>query len=142
MRAGRRAPMGRRFDDAVYALVRRVPPGRVVTYGQVAALLGAPRAARAVGQALHRCPPGVPWHRVVNRRGGISKRPNASSMLSQRLLLLREGVRFGQGRVDLARYGWAKARPRVDVDRSSACVTGAEKAARRAHAAGAALPTA
>ncbi len=115
--------MGRRFDDAVYALVRRVPAGRVVTYGQVAALVGAPRAARAVGQAMRRCPPGVPWHRVVNGRGGISKRPNAGSMLSQRLLLLREGVRFGQGRIDLARYGWRAARPRVDIDRLSAAVT-------------------
>lgn len=105
-----------RFDGAVWALVRRVPPGRVVTYGWVAARLGAPRAARAVGQAMGRCPSGIPWHRVVNGRGGISRRPNPSSMLSQRLLLQREGVRFTRGRVDLARYGWRAARPRVLVE--------------------------
>jgi methylated-DNA-protein-cysteine methyltransferase-like protein len=111
----RRAP--RSFERAVYGLVRRIPPGRVVTYGQVAALVGVPRAARAVGQAMRRCPAGVPWHRVVNGRGGVSRRPGVSSMLTQRLLLAREGVRFVRGRVDLARYRWTRgaARPRVDI---------------------------
>jgi methylated-DNA-protein-cysteine methyltransferase-like protein len=112
------------FDRAVYTLVRRVPTGRVVTYGQLAALVGAPRAARAVGGAMRRCPPGVPWHRVVNGRGRISRRPNGSGMLSQRLLLLREGVRLVQGRIDLARYGWRAARSRVDVARLGAGGTG------------------
>jgi methylated-DNA-protein-cysteine methyltransferase-like protein len=111
---------GAGFDARVYALVRRIPRGRVVTYGQVAALVGAPRAARAVGGAMRRCPPGVPWHRVVNGCGSISRRPNASSMLSQRLLLAQEGVRFVQGRVELSRYRWAgrgRGRgPRVDID--------------------------
>jgi methylated-DNA-protein-cysteine methyltransferase related protein len=111
------------FTSRVYAFVRRIPPGRVVTYGQVAALVGKPRAARAVGQAMRYCPDSVPWHRVVNGRGRISRRPSASGMLSQRLLLLREGVRFARGRIDLARYGWsarrmgaAGRRPRVDID--------------------------
>jgi methylated-DNA-protein-cysteine methyltransferase-like protein len=90
-----------------------------VTYGQVAGVVGKPRAARAVGQAMRYCPAGVPWHRVVNGRGRISRRPGVSGMLSQRLLLLREGVRFARGRIDLARYGWAGSsprRPRVDID--------------------------
>jgi len=104
------------FDHAVWALVRRVPRGRVVTYGWVAVLVGVPRAARAVGQAMHRCPPGVPWHRVVNGRGAISRRPNAGGMWSQRLLLQREGIRFARGRIDLGRYGWRAARPRVLID--------------------------
>jgi methylated-DNA-protein-cysteine methyltransferase-like protein len=105
------------FDHEVYALVRRVPAGRVVTYGQVAALVGAPRAARAVGQAMRRCAAGVPWHRVVNGRGGVSRRPNESSMLTQRLLLTREGVRFVRGRVDLPRHRWitGATRPRVNI---------------------------
>ena len=94
------------FGRAVFALVRRVPPGRVVTYGQVAALLGAPQAARAVGQAMRYCAPGVPWHRVVNRGGGISRRGNLGSMMSQRLLLEGEGVRFVRDRVDMARHRW------------------------------------
>jgi methylated-DNA-protein-cysteine methyltransferase related protein len=105
------------FDVAVWTLVRRIPRGRVVTYGQVAALVGIPRAARAVGQAMRRCPPSVPWHRVVNGRGGVSRRPDPTSMLTQRLLLGREGVRLLGGRVDLGRYRWTRgvARPRVDI---------------------------
>jgi methylated-DNA-protein-cysteine methyltransferase related protein len=97
--------------------VRRIPAGRVVTYGQVAALVGVPRGARAVGQAMRRCPPGVPWHRVVNGGGGISRRANPGGMLTQRLLLAREGVRFARGRVDLGRYRWTgrRATPRFDA---------------------------
>ena len=98
----------RRFDRAVYRLVVAIPRGRVTTYGQVAALLGAPRAARGVGFALKRLPRGsaVPWHRVINARGGISLRANVASMLSQRILLEREGVRFSRDRVPLDRYRW------------------------------------
>jgi methylated-DNA-protein-cysteine methyltransferase related protein len=90
----------------VHALVRRVPAGRVVTYGQVATLVGAPHAARAVGQAMRACPSGVPWHRVVNGRGTISPRGDGSGALSQRLLLEGEGIRFARGRIDLQRYRW------------------------------------
>jgi methylated-DNA-protein-cysteine methyltransferase-like protein len=93
----------------VHSLVRRVPAGRVVTYGQVAVLVGAPRAARAVGQAMRVCPPGVPWHRVVNGRGTISPRGDGSGALSQRLLLEGEGVRFVRGRIDFGRYRWRAA---------------------------------
>ena len=103
----------------MYAVVRRVPAGYVVTYGQVAVLVGVPRAARAVGQAMHRCPPGVPWHRVVNAGGAVSRRRrNPSSMVSQRLLLEREGVRFRRNAIELGRYRWTPAgrRPRVDID--------------------------
>ena len=102
---------GRSMDRDVYALVRRIPPGRLATYGQVAALLGRPRAARAVGGAMRRCPPGVPWHRVVNAMGRISRRKRAASMLTQRMLLEREGVPLRRGRVDLTRYAWDAAPP-------------------------------
>jgi methylated-DNA-protein-cysteine methyltransferase related protein len=78
----------------------------VVTYGQIAALLGYPRAARAVGQAMRGCPPSLPWHRVVNARGGISLRGNVGSMLTQRILLEQEGVRVRRGRLALDRYRW------------------------------------
>lgn len=96
------------FDRAVYRLVGRIPPGRVATYGQIAAILSAPRAARAVGFALKRLPAGspLPWHRVINARGGISLRGNLAGMLSQRILLEREGVRFARDRVALERYRW------------------------------------
>ena len=101
--------MGRgmnRFHRAVFRLVREVPRGRVVTYGQVAALLGHPRAARAVGYAMRHCIEGVPWHRVVNAQGKISPRPSEGHRL-QRVLLEREGVRFDrEERIDLDAFGW------------------------------------
>jgi len=100
------------FDRAVYRLVNRIPRGRVATYGQIAVFLGAPRAARAVGYAMKRCPQGshVPWHRVLNARGGISLRANVSSMLTQRILLEREGIPLRHERVDLRRHRWTGPR--------------------------------
>ncbi|MGH7314454.1 MAG: MGMT family protein, partial [Candidatus Rokuibacteriota bacterium] len=74
--------------------------------GQLAALLGRPRAARAVGQAMRRCPADFPWHRVVNARGGISVRARMSGMLTQRLRLQAEGLALRGGRVALARHRW------------------------------------
>ena len=97
------------FYQRVYALVRQVPPGRVVTYGQVAALLGSPHAARAVGYALRYLPRGtdVPWHRVINHRGQISPRYPPEGPVIQRLLLEEEGVLFdADDSVDLQRYRW------------------------------------
>ena len=97
------------FYACVYAVVRQVPAGKVVTYGQVAALLGKPRAARAVGYALRFLPTGldVPWHRVINHRGHISWRTPLESPLVQRLLLEAEGVVFdAAGCVDLTIYRW------------------------------------
>jgi methylated-DNA-protein-cysteine methyltransferase-like protein len=94
----------------VWRLVRRIPRGRVATYGQIAALLGRPRAARAVGRAMHDCPDDVPWHRVVNASGGISRRARMDSMLTQRMLLIREGIMLRHGRVPLARHRWAGKR--------------------------------
>lgn len=98
------------FRVAVYALVRRIPAGSVVTYGQVAALLGRPRSARAVGGAMRHCPDDVPWHRVVNAQGGISRRRHEGSMLTQRIRLEHEGVRLRRGRVPLSRYRWEWSR--------------------------------
>ena len=97
---------GMRFRSAVYALVRRGPRGHVVTYGQVAALVRHPRSARAVGAAMKQCPEGVPWHRVVNAQGGISRRRVVSGMLTQRIRLEQEGVRLRRGRVPLTHYRW------------------------------------
>lgn len=97
------------FYERVYALVRQVPAGKVVTYGQVAALLGLPQAARAVGYALRYLPegPDVPWHRVINHQGRISPRYPAASPLLQRLLLEAEGVQFEADEViSLTRYRW------------------------------------
>jgi methylated-DNA-protein-cysteine methyltransferase-like protein len=93
--------------QSIYAVIRRIPKGRVASYGQVAAVAGLTNAARQVGYALHALPPGstVPWHRVVNAQGAISLRDHHA--LTQRMLLAREGVRFdGRGRVDLTRCAW------------------------------------
>lgn len=107
-----------KFARAVYALVRRVPRGTVVTYGQVAAILGHPRAARAVGTALSNLPRPllrvVPWQRVINAAGGISFRGDLHRPDMQRQLLEMEGVVLRNGRIDLARYRWpgpARERP-------------------------------
>ncbi len=95
------------FAQRVTALVRAIPPGKVATYGQIAALAGAPRHARMVGRILHRnSDPDLPWHRVINHRGAISL-PRTGAYELQRQLLLSEGIVFGPGdRIDLARFGW------------------------------------
>ena len=96
-------------------MVGRIPRGRVTTYGHVAALCGKPRAARTVGWALHALPDdsGVPWHRVINARGGISISKVGIPPELQRALLEAEGVEFDRhGQVDLARWGWIGPRAR------------------------------
>ncbi len=93
----------------IYAVVRRIPRGRVATYGQVASLAGLAGHARQVGYALHALAKGtpLPWHRVINAKGEVSRRRRPGEELSQRMLLEREGVRFdGRGRVALARLRW------------------------------------
>lgn len=95
----------------IYEVVRRIPRGRVATYGQVAALAGLPGHARQVGYALHALPDGttVPWHRVVNASGGISARATPGAELVQQQLLADEGVELNaRGRVVLQRVRWAR----------------------------------
>lgn len=101
-----------RFYTAVYQMVSQIPRGKVVTYGQVAALLDAPRAARAVGTALRNLPrplsKKVPWQRVINASGGISFRGDLLRPEEQRWLLEDEDVAFNRnGKVDLEKYRWA-----------------------------------
>lgn len=98
--------------ETIIAVVRRIPRGRVATYGQIAALARLPRQPRLVGYAMHALPSSttVPWHRVINARGMVSIRSDGAASLSQRLLLEREGVQFdGRGRVSLERYQWRPA---------------------------------
>ena len=101
------------FRAAVLELVRRIPRGRVATYGQLAALLRHPRSARQVGQALRGADDGVPWHRVVNAQGSISRRSRTASMMTQRIRLEQEGVKFRRGRVVLGRFRWHGGRGRL-----------------------------
>ncbi|PST47105.1 cysteine methyltransferase [Bifidobacterium sp. UTCIF-37] len=103
------------FSERVYRVVRRIPRGRVATYGQVAALAGSPRAARFVGFALHANPePGViPCHRVVFRDGSLAPGFAFGGPDRQRALLEAEGVVFTPGDGEPAGAdGW-----RVDLDR-------------------------
>lgn len=95
--------------ERIFAAVRRIPRGRVATYGQIAQVAGLPRQPRLVGYALHSLPSSttVPWHRVVNARGMVSVRADGTASLSQRLLLEREGILFdASGRLSLERFGW------------------------------------
>ena len=96
----------------IHAVVRRIPRGRVASYGQVARVAGLASHARLVGYAMAALPDAtsVPWHRVVNAQGRVSRRTTRGADSLQRALLEREGVRFdAQGRIALARFGW---RPR------------------------------
>lgn len=98
--------------ERIWAVVRRIPAGRVATYGQIARIAGLGGSARLVGYALHALPERgkpVPWQRVLNAQGRISVRGFAGSEQVQRRLLEREGVRFdARERVDLACFGWKK----------------------------------
>ena len=100
--------------ERIWSVVRRIPAGRVATYGQVARTAGLGRAARLVGYALHALPERghrVPWQRVINSQGRISQRRFPGADTVQRRLLEREGVRFdGRERIDLARFGWRAGR--------------------------------
>ena len=101
--------MSQSFFEQIYEAVRRIPPGKVATYGQIARLLGKPRAARTVGWALHSIPEDsdVPWQRVVNDKGTISLDRRGPGEAIQRAILESEGVIFDeQGRIDLDAYGW------------------------------------
>ena len=102
------------FLALVWEIARQIPPGKVFTYGQIAALIPPPEGvepqsygafkARWVGQAMALSPDDVPWQRVINSQGKISPRPGQDR---QRALLEAEGVVFNaRGRVDLKRYGW------------------------------------
>jgi len=94
----------------IYAVAVRIPFGRVATYGQVATLAGLPRRARLVGHAMRELPDGsnLPWHRVINAAGKVSRRSGLNIGEGyQRHLLEEEGVVFDEhGRTDLERFGW------------------------------------
>jgi methylated-DNA-protein-cysteine methyltransferase related protein len=94
----------------IYTVVRKIPKGRVATYGQVARLVGIPNPRR-IGYALSILSDGknVPWHRVVNAKGEVSPRWEPDAVGHQQSLLLEEGVRFDRaGRIPLGEFQWQK----------------------------------
>ena len=109
----RSPPERQEFNERVWDLTRRIPRGKVATYGQLALMLRPPAGVedlayrafgpRWVGGAMAACPDDVPWQRVINSQGKISDRPGAAK---QRKLLMQEGVAFIKDRVDLKTFGW------------------------------------
>lgn len=95
------------FNAAVFDAVRQIPAGRVATYGQVAAMIGRPRAARAVGNVLHYCEDEtIPCHRVVNAQGRLADAFSFAGPIEQKIKLNAEGVEVSADyRVDLKKYG-------------------------------------
>jgi methylated-DNA-protein-cysteine methyltransferase-like protein len=97
------------FTHAVIDVIRKIPKGKVATYGQVAALAGNPRAARQVVRVLHTCTDKhrLPWHRVLNSEGRIALKPGFGYEI-QKGLLQQEGVEFrDNGSVDFGHYRWS-----------------------------------
>lgn len=114
------------YNLAVWDLVKKIPHGRVTTYGRIAALLSAPEGVSAeeykaasprwVGAAMAACPDEVPWQRVINAQGKISERRGGGTIM-QRKLLEDEGVVFDDHeRVDLKKYGWSPDDPGDPTD--------------------------
>ncbi len=98
------------FSDRVYWIVSQIPFGCVSTYGQIATYAGSARAARAVGNLMRQSLKNgqeVPWHRVINSRGGISSKGDTERAELQRRLLTAEGVEFGANQCcELDRFRW------------------------------------
>lgn len=96
------------FFERIYACVRAIPRGKAASYGTIAAMAGKPRAARAVGWALHNNPDpeNIPCYRVVNREGRVSSAFAFGGENVQRELLLRDGVRFDENGLVLKEFFW------------------------------------
>ncbi|MEK7442001.1 MAG: MGMT family protein [Chloroflexota bacterium] len=110
-------PNPKEFNQKVWEIVRKIPRGKVTTYGRIAAMIATPDGmtlkeyegvgARWVGSAMAQCPDDVPWQRVINSQGKISIRKNSDGHIRQRELLEEEGVEFDEkDRIDLSRYEW------------------------------------
>lgn len=101
----------REWAKNVWKVVCDIPPGHVLTYGEVARLSGMPRYARRVSQAMRWAPRNLqlPWHRVINAQGKISFPPNSSGWRRQKELLEGEGVVLLNGRIDLEKFGYRGA---------------------------------
>jgi O-6-methylguanine DNA methyltransferase len=99
------------FRDKVYVLIRTIPKGKVATYGQVAQLVGRPRAARAVGMCMRTNPdaPRTPCHRIVASDGRLTGYSAEGGVVKKRQMLAKEGVYFIGARVDLKTSQWHPA---------------------------------
>jgi methylated-DNA-protein-cysteine methyltransferase-like protein len=110
------APVVTDIPARILAAVRRIPRGKVCTYGDVADVAGLPRRARLVGTVLRQTPASrdLPWFRVINAGGRISFPAGSDAYLRQRRKLESEGVVFIGGRIDLKRHGWPPREKQLD----------------------------
>jgi methylated-DNA-protein-cysteine methyltransferase-like protein len=92
------------LSETIIAIIREIPVGKVLTYGEIAFRAGSPKSARLVSNLLHSCSDkySLPWHRVINSQGKISLTGIAGEEQKQRLL--SEGIRIIKGKIDLAKY--------------------------------------
>lgn len=106
------------FSEKVLKLIKKIPAGKVATYGQIAALAGKPQGSRAVAWLLHSCSEShaLPWQRVLNSKGKISFPAGTKLYRRQKKLLVTEGVLFGDGDViDMSVFQWKKKAVPVKV---------------------------
>lgn len=95
------------FKACVYETVKKIPRGRVMTYGQIAALCGSPRSARQVGQIAHWGPPEMPWQRVVNKSGGLARGYTTGGLEAHKRALEAEGIKVSNDyKVDIDKLRW------------------------------------
>jgi len=105
------------YNERVFEIVRRIPAGRVMTYGQLAEILGEGYTARTVGFAMNKADESVPWHRVINAQGACSTGRVLLPTNKQQRMLEAEGVEFNaRDRCDLGRYRWTPEEARDGGD--------------------------
>jgi len=112
------------YRERVFRIVRSIPGGRVMTYGQIAEILGEGYTPRTVGFVMHSSNDKTPWHRVINAQGGCSTRGLVLPHDKQQRMLEAEGVSFNErGRCDLQEYLWipaeTKGKRKAQVEKSS-----------------------
>ncbi|PVZ71516.1 MGMT family protein [Pelagibaculum spongiae] len=102
--------MTEEFHQAVLLTISDIPHGRVSSYGVIAGLAGFPGYARQVGRLLAQLPQGssIPWHRVINGQGKISRPLDSEAFLRQKKRLQDEGISVNNGRISLKQYGWGR----------------------------------
>ena len=105
-------PNDNNYRERVFKIVRKIPRGRVMTYGQIAEILGEGYTPRTVGFVMHSADDKTPWHRVINAQGGCSTRGLVLPHDKQQRMLETEGVRFNQrGKCELQAFLWIPKTP-------------------------------
>ena len=113
------SPTDKDYRERVFQIVRMIPKGRVMTYGQIAEILGEGYTPRTVGFVMHSSNDKTPWHRVINAQGGCSTRGLVLPHDEQQRMLEAEGVSFNaRGRCSLEQYVWIPAPTKLNRERA------------------------